>query len=59
MVSEHLLQSNFKGNIVFIEVVVELFGSEDSCNLFELVVVIVAFEEWFFSEDHAGHHNTK
>lgn len=59
MIPKHFFQSDFKRNIVFIQVVVELFGSEHPCNLLKLIVVIVPFEEWFFSEDHAGHHNSE
>ena len=40
-----------QGNVVFVDVLVEALCPENLCNLDQLVVVIMAVEEWFLAED--------
>jgi hypothetical protein len=41
----------FQFNVVFIKVGKEIIRSKYLCNLYELVVVVVAMEEGFLTED--------
>ena len=41
---------------VLVQVGVELLSAEDFGDLYELVVVIAALEEWLSLEDHSGEH---
>lgn len=46
-------------NLVAIEVVEEVVGAENLCDLDELVRVTVAVKEGFFAEDHRGKHGAE
>lgn len=46
-------------NLVLVNVLVELVGAEDLCNLDQLVSVALAVEEWLLAEDHRGEHGAE
>ena len=45
--------------VILADVLEELFSAEYASDLFELIIVIAAFEEGFAFEYHAGHHDTE
>ena len=57
--AEDIVEPDVEVDGIFIDVVVELFCSQNSHYLHQLVVVVVALEEWFLPEDHASHHTAQ
>jgi hypothetical protein len=57
MGAQYSLKCHFQLNVVLIDILVEFFRSESLRDLFELVIVIIAFKEWLLFEYHACHHH--
>lgn len=51
MLSEDSFKGSFQGNIVLVEVSVELFSAKYFSDLFELVVIVGTFKEGFAVEN--------
>ena len=59
VLSEDVIIVGIESHIVLVDISIELISSEDLGNLHQLIVIVLALEEWFLLEDHTNKHAAK
>lgn len=57
--AEDIIVLRIKLNLVLVKVVEQVLGTQDLCDLNELISVTAAVEEWLLPEDHGREHGAQ
>ena len=59
MLAKDVIVVVVKGHVVLLDICIEVICAENFCDLDQLIVVVLALEEWLLLEDHSCKHAAK